>query len=130
MLNNDNANATHPSPSKSDNEQVTNRQKRSKFLSIFPSSSRHENNDTIQNSVKWKSATCSNNNNKAQPVTCATSTSFYRSPTIASSTMTSSSSSSSTVCPSPIPAMTKPQFKVANQSCKPDYAILRKYFSK
>lgn len=120
----------------SDNDHISSRQKRNKFLSLFPSSSKDEGNQT---NMKWISSSCNlnnnndnnnNNNTKAQIIQCPPSTSFYGSPTTTSSTMTTSSSSSSTVCPSPIPTMLKPQFKVTNPSCKPDYANLRKHFSK
>lgn len=110
----------------SDNDHTNTRQKRNKFLSLFPSSKDEGNNS---NNMKWISSNCSNNN-KAQSIQCTPSTSFYGSPTTTSSTMTTSSSSSSTVCPSPIPTLLTPQFRVTNPSCKPDYANLRKHFSK
>ncbi|KAI9363565.1 hypothetical protein BD770DRAFT_194651 [Pilaira anomala] len=121
MLNNDSNNNITTT---FDNNQTLTRQRRNKFLSLFPSS-KLENNDILKNKWKPTDITTYLNNNQAQQVVCPTSNKSVNT----SPTMTSSSSSSSTVCPSPIPTLTKPFFKITN-SCKPDYTMLQKYFTK
>lgn len=121
MLNNDSNNNTTTT---FDNNQTLTRQRRNKFLSFFPSS-KLENNDILKNKWKPTDITTYHNSNRAQQEVCPTSNKSVNT----SPTMTSSSSSSSTVCPSPIPTLTKPFFKMTNP-CKPDYTMLQKYFSK
>lgn len=103
------------------------RLKRKNIKCLFPP---FKNEATNCNTIIKNWETTDKSNKKPQTINSLTSTSFYDSPTTASSISSSSTSSSSTIHHSLHSGMSRHNFRVANPLSIPDYANLQKYLSK